>query len=539
MGLRERENRLGKWMGWFLGIMALLTLLSRAIYQYGTAQVATERPTGSTISHTVRITGKAVQNQDLAVTTLAGLRVEQVWVSQGQLVEQGQVLFTLERTWLEEQILLQSQELEKQRLSLQDAKNQNALAQKQRANQQARARESYDIAVSQAQTGVNRAEEDLQDAQEALEEFYHREDRQQELLLARESAQAALDQAQARLSQYTGEREQAVADALAQARQEAEEALSPEEEAQIAAQVEERYASLLADAQAAMEQAEAALSETREALDSLRENQSPPEQTLLEAVEQAQEGCDDAQAVLEAAKITYGRDISTANLSGISDNSVAIGEITCAQLEGKLTKLEDLLAQNGEILAPVRGIVTECALRTGEMTTDTTAILLADLTKGCKFSGLATQEDSRYLGAGDVVRLEGTTGKSYGTYPVTTFSTTQEPEGGYRLTVQLPQEALMPGTNLELRFTKTSQTYGCCVPLSALHMDSRNQAYVLVARQVSTVLGTQTQAEKVSVTVLEKNDTTAALEAGALHGEDLVIVSSDRSIDPGSRVRVQ
>ena len=43
---------------------------------------------------------------------------------------------------------------------------------------------------------------------------------------------------------------------------------------------------------------------------------------------------------------------------------------------------------------------------------------------------------------------------------------------------------------------------------------------------------------KISVTVLDKNDTTAALEAGGL-GDKPVIVSADRAVDSGSRVRVE
>ena len=91
---------------------------------------------------------------------------------------------------------------------------------------------------------------------------------------------------------------------------------------------------------------------------------------------------------------------------------------------------------------------------------------------------------------------------------------------------------------MHLSFTKKSQVYPCCVPLSALRLDSRNQPYVLVVEEGKSVMGAELQARKVSVSVLEQNATMAAIEEGSLGQKDLVIVGSDREIDHGSRVRV-
>ena len=97
----------------FFGGMALFTLLSRAAYQQGTAVVHTAAPSSGTVSHTVRLTGKAVQNQEIAVTTLPGLRVGAVLVTEGQQVEAGEPLFTLDMDYLEEVVEEKRQELRK------------------------------------------------------------------------------------------------------------------------------------------------------------------------------------------------------------------------------------------------------------------------------------------------------------------------------------------------------------------------------------------------------------------------------------------
>lgn len=569
MYLKKEKGRIRKLVGIFFAGMLLFTLLSRAVYQHGTAVVTTAAPSSGAIAHTVQLTGKTLQNQEQAVTTVAGLRVASVCVNEGQQVNQGDVLFTLDLDYLEETILTQKQNMEKQRLSIQDAWSQNAAAQKRRSNAQAQAEENYNSAVSQAETALDRAARDLERAKTALENYYKgiTEDKAQEEALVSEcqKAKSDYDAALAALELL----QQEIADKIQEAidRAEQERAQAPQQETvpevlppaepvpqtdtltqaeidAIANAVRAEYAQRLSDARSAVEQARQAVDETNAALEACRQEQqtgSPvrSEQELLEAVEKAQQTYDDALSALENAKTTYGRAISSANLPDGSNHTAQIGQITYDQMALALDKLEALLDGEGKILSPVDGIVTRCNIQTGEKTTDTTAMLLADLSQGCKFSGLVTEEQSKYIGVGDRVTLRaGSTGKRYEDLPVTTFSPSEETEGGYRLTVQLPANTLSLGASAELSFTRKSQPYSCCVPVSALHLDVRNQPYVLVVEQVNTVLGPQQQARKVSVTVLEQNETTAALAEGALSSKQQVIVGSDRAVDIGSRVRV-
>lgn len=569
MYLKKEKGRIRKLVGIFFAGMLLFTLLSRAVYQHGTAVVTTAAPTSGAIAHTVQLTGKTLQNQEQAVTTVAGLRVASVCVNEGQQVNQGDVLFTLDLDYLEETILTQKQNMEKQRLSVQDAWSQNAATQKRRSNAQAQAEENYNSAVSQAETALDRAARDLERAKTALENYYKgiTEDKAQEEALVSEcqKAKSDYDAALAALELL----QQEIADKIQEAidRAEQERAQAPQQETvpevlppaepvpqtdtltqaeidAIANAVRAEYAQRLSDARSAVEQARQAVDETNAALEACRQEQqtgSPvrSEQELLEAVEKAQQTYDDALSALENAKTTYGRAISSAILPDGSNHTAQIGQITYDQMSLALDKLEALLDGEGKILSPVDGIVTRCNIQTGEKTTDTTAMLLADLSQGCKFSGLVTEEQIKYIGVGDRVTLRaGSTGKRYEDLPVTTFSPSEETEGGYRLTVQLPANTLSLGASAELSFTRKSQPYSCCVPVSALHLDVRNQPYVLVVEQVNTVLGPQQQARKVSVTVLEQNETTAALAEGALSSKQQVIVGSDRAVDIGSRVRV-
>lgn len=591
MYLKKEKGRIWKLTGIFFACMILFTLLSRAVYQHGTAVVTTITPSSGTINHTVQITGKTIQNQELAVTTVAGLRIASVQVNEGQQVAQGDVLFTLDLEYLSETILTQKQEMEKQRLSIQDAWSQNAASQKQRSNQQAQAEENYNSAVSQAETALERAERDFNRAKTALENYYNGitsdEAEEEALILDCQEAKEAYETAQANLQLLQQEIEEKIQEAINLAEQERQqtaetvqsetmssaetisqeetvvteeillptetftivealsqaEPLTQEEKDTIANAIRAEYAQRLSDAQAVAEQAQQSANDANAELEAFRQKQSSgtilSEQDLLDAVEKAQEGYDDALTALENAKTTYGRAVNSANLPAGTSHAAQIGQITYDQMTLELNKLEKLLGCEGKILAPVEGIVTRCYVQTGEKTTDTTAVLLADMSQGCRFSGLVTEEQSKYIGVGDMVTLRaGSTGKSYKDLPVTTFSTTEETGGGYRLTVQIPANTLTLGASVELNFTRKSQVYACCVPLSALHLDAKNQAYVLVVEQTDSVMGTELQARKVNVTVLEQNKTMAALSGGTLNFEDKVIIGSDRAIDSGSRVRV-
>ena len=576
MYAKKEKRGIWKAVAIFFAAMIVFTLLSRVVYQRGTAVVKTAAPKPGTISHTVRLTGKTEENQVLAVTTVAGLRVGSVAVHEGQQVEQGQVLFTLDMGYLEETIVRQEQEMRKQQLTVQDAWSQNAASQSQKNNQQAQAQENYNTAVTQAQTQLARAERDLERAKKALEGFQNGQDQgkaeEQALMAAVDQAEQACANAQNALDQLHRQMEEEIRQAQEEAMRpkpvetqppettvptvpegttETGEsqplenlpqmaAATPQELEAIAQEIRNRYQGQILEAQRQVEAAQAVLKQAKQELDAFRQEQlAPPksEEELKAAVEQAQEARDDALAALENAKITYGRAIESANLPDGSNHSAQIGQITYDQMQLQLEKLEALRQAGGEILAPVDGIVTSTQVQTGQMTADTTAMLLADMSQGSRFTGQVSQEQCPYIGVGDPVTLRATgNGKEYRDLSVTTF--TQQEDGTGRITVQLPAGSLPLGASAQLQATRKSQGYGCCVPLTALHLDAKNQPYVLVAEPVDTVLGCQMQARKVNVTVLEKNETTAALAEGAVSAQDQVIVSADRAVDARSRIRV-
>lgn len=546
MYAKPRKTGIWKLIGLFFAGMVLFTLLSRAVYQRGTAVVSTEKPSGGVIAHTVEVTGKIVENQELAVNTHPGLRIDRVLVNEGQQVAEGDVLFTLDLDYLAEEILNQKQEMEKLKLTIQDGYSQNSAAQQRRANAQAQAEENYNVAVSQAETALDRAERNLERAQEALDNFYHgvsdREAEEEALKEACQGAEANVSAAASALEDIRQEQETAIQTALSQAQAAQEEELTQEQQDAIKVEVEQSYAQSIQEAEYALEDANQEKAQADSNLEAFRSapTEAVSEESLLQNLEAAEEAYEDALNGLDSTETTYSRAIQSAALPEGTSHSPQISQISYEQMELTLKKLEALQEAEGKITAPVDGVVTDCDIRTGGKTGDTAALLLADLGKGTRFSGTITEEQSQYIAVGDTVTLKAlSSGKEYRDLTVTTLSPLEGSEGGYQVTVQLSGNSLTLGAGARLQAVRKSGSFSCCVPLSALHVDANNRPYVLVAEPAETVLGTEIQARSVSVTVLDKNGKTAALEEGSLHPDQEVIVTSDRPVDSGSRVRVQ
>lgn len=264
------------------------------------------------------------------------------------------------------------------------------------------------------------------------------------------------------------------------------------------------------------------------------------EQQLLSAVQTARDAYEDAALAANEASVTSGRAVASAGIPNASNSSDRMNEITYEQMELKLEKLEELKAAEGKIYAPADGLVTKINLVTGEKTTDTTAILMADLAKGYRFVTEITKEQEKYMGTGDLVTLTSGNKKiKLEEQPVSSVRAQGEQEDIYQVTVDLPRDSFDMGMAVTMDFVKKSAAYSCCVPLSALHLDEKNQTYVLVAEEYPSVMGTELRARKVSVTVQEKNESYAALADGALTSQQQVITYSDKAVSQGSRVRIE
>ena len=631
--------------------MLCFTILSRAADQAGIAAVQVQKPESRMILHTVTAAGKVVQNREVAIVTEPDERVVEIAVEKGQKVAKGDLLFTIDTELLQEKILNQRQEIEKQKLQLGDAGSQQDVRAAQKANDQASAAEQYSLSTKKAQVQVSRAKRDLDAAKQALTDYRKKNESgstatdntvEETLQNALEEKTAAYLDAQKELTALQWRIENAVNTALnetgaqlvkngmcvTQAAEEEPLILeepegeledagavdSPEQDTKqtdgesaqdidiiiepsdqevntgsepsdssvissaipgvsdtaqpstpghsdvddgvaspvpdrelIEQQVRDTYAQELDAATKKVETAKKEKEAAEQALVQYQQEQltaadasgKEQERQLLAAVQTAGDAYEDAVLAANEAAVTAGRAVAAAGISDASDSTLAVGEITVEQMELQLEKLERLLEADGRICAPSDGLITEIAVNIGERTADTPAVRMADLTKGYRFTAELTKEQETYIGAGDEVTLTDSRRNHLEQLAVESVTADGENEGIYEISVPLPDDTLELGAAAVLDYSSPSQTYAICVPLAALHLDERNQPYVLTYDEQDSVLGKELRARKVSVNILDQNESYAALADGSISSQDEVIVSADKAVDDGSRIRLE
>ena len=635
----------------FFAVMLCFTILSRAADQAGIAAVQVQKPESRIILHTVAAAGKVVQNREVAIVTEPDERVVEIAVEKGQKVAKGDLLFTIDTELLQEKILNQRQEIEKQKLQLGDVGSQQDVRAAQKANDQASAAEQYSLSTKKAQVQVSRAKRDLDAAKQALTDYRKKNgngstatdntveetlqnaleektaaylDAQKELTALQwrieNAVNTALNETGAQLvkngmcvtqaaeeeplileepegeledagavdspeqdtKQTDGESAQDIDIIIEPSDQEVNTGSEPSDSSVISSaipgvsdtaqpstpshsdaddgvaspvpdrelteqQVRDTYAQELDAATKKVETAKKEKEAAEQALMQYQQEQltaadasgKEQERQLLAAVQTAGDAYEDAVLAANETAVTAGRAVAAAGISDASDSTLAVGEITVEQMELQLEKLERLLEADGRICAPSDGLITEIAVNIGERTADTPAVRMADLTKGYRFTAELTKEQETYIGAGDEVTLTDSRRNQLEQLAVESVAADGENEGVYEISVPLPDDTLELGAAAVLDYSSPSQTYAICVPLAALHLDERNQPYVLTYDEQDSVLGKELRARKVSVNILDQNESYAALADGSISSQDEVIVSADKAVDDGSRIRLE
>ena len=92
------------------------------------------------------------------------------------------------------------------------------------------------------------------------------------------------------------------------------------------------------------------------------------------------------------------------------------------------------------------------------------------------------------------------------------------------------------GTAVYLTLGGRGTSYPAVVPNSAVRQDV-NGLFVLTLRETRTPLGNRYVAERVNVTLLDRDDANAAVTGGVMAG-DTVILNSSKPLEPGLQVKL-
>ena len=473
-----------KVFGGFFALMAACTVLSRASASVLVAQVEVENPTGGTVTSTFEGQGEVVPSDEKQVFLWAEQQVEKS-AAPGTAVKKGDCLVQFRMEYLEKSIDKKNSEIDQLKLQLEQqevaARGSNYVSS---ADSAAR---TLDLAKAQLDAASEKADQ-AQAAYDSYAGESEEEENEEERQALKEALQAALSER----------------DAAAQAVDEAQNAYE-DAAAQDAAQ-EMNNASAMESARLAGEEVQVQIDAAQKELDVLEEYQAAEGRLC------AEEDC----VVLE--------------------NSVADGTVT--------TGAEVIVTGSGEWL--LRGSLDEdsrkrireggkasVSMDSGERALDV-EIRSVDTGEGSGNTGGSTSGNA---GENNAAESGGSSSGNSGSSGSGTGGGSAGSAGVWYAPVPEGTEVSYGDTFTWKVQVPSEQNYDCKIPLTALREDSQGN-YCLIVSEESSALGTVQKAERVPVTVLEKNSEEAAVDS-VLEKTDQVIVGSEKYVEEGDQIRIK
>lgn len=592
-------GKLTKVFAALMAVMLFMTVISRAASSFTVAQVQVESPKSRAIVHKVIGDGTVTRQSDLPVYTVADILVAKVKVTEGQEVKKGQTLAVLDTDSINEQIQTLSDEIEVLQLQNDALKSAEAKRDREQDKALSRAKEDYEDTVQSNKDAVSKAKEniktakkqtkknekktleDLQNSVEEAKKAYEdavetQKSQVQQAKRALEDAsktpaadysdsitqieinqkQRKIDSEQRKLDAlalkkledpdtYTSEwqdqydyvqelKDDLAAAKLQQQAKKNEAAAQESERKQTLSRAQEDYDETISKNEKLVRKAKELWQEAEQKLENYQngEDEDSADDSL---VEDARKTLEDAKSQQTQQKKSAKRAIEDAGETDAVDYSVEINNVSIAEKQRALAQLQKTKEQEGKLVAQTDATVSKILLTAGDRTTETAAFLLADLSEGARFTTEISKEDAKYVVVGDAVTLK-VNDKSY--EDMTVLSTETNEDSSVRVTVYVPKKTISIGTHASMEIEQSSEKYATTLPLTAIHAE-QSKYFVYVLEKEDTVLGEETVARKVNVSIVEKNGEYAALSDGSLSEDDSVIVKSDTMLANGEKVRLK
>ena len=534
--------------GGFLAVMLVFTILSRAVSGASMAKVETVRISAGTIEHKVRGSGKVEAGKEIAVYTENGQRVKEICMQEGQSVEKGDTLFLVEMEDLEEQILAAQQELEKMKLQNQDAQSARSAEEQNRANAKNRAAEDYNQAISEGNSAVADAKAVWDQAEAELQTFLAAgpptpTPAPSPVNNPEEPGQTGDNQKpQSEQEGQVENNNEAGADGKPQSeetdKKESQSGKTNPRSEQMNKKEEQPKASEQTGKREEQPKATDPQSEPNSETGTDPQAEWETQKAALEqAVTEARTAYEAAVSARTESVKSAARALEDASMQPATDSTARQGEISRQQQELTLNKLLALKEAEGKITAPVRGMVTQIAITTGDFTTNGTAIRIADTSEGNRLVATIDKSDQKYVSKGSPVNISASGSKGKSTdYTVSNVAENEQDNTLLDVSIELPEGVLEAGTSAEIEIVQKSKNYNTVLPVQALH-EEQNVYYVFIVQEEQGVMGTELVVKRYEGEVLDKNSTNVALAEGMLTGDQDIVKSSSRVIEDGSRVR--
>ena len=563
--IEERVQRMAVYlMIGFFTFMFVCTIISRASHSFTTAHVAVSSMTSKTLMNRAEMEGIIHAAAEKGISLPDGLKVVSVNAGEGKPVDRGEILIEFDKPSVEEQIKKLEEEIHilNLRIDLSADNGGNDVIEAQR--KLADAQKAYErIAAKYARTDIRlkedyaKLEETLEDAEKNLikkaEELV--KEARENLENVREDAEDAIRAAELKAA----EEELSIAQkAFNQAKKELSKAdytsSSYDRADDNRDSIKSRWKRKIEKAKDALYKAETVLEAVREGKDFSGESAVSEAQAAIdaarEALNRARRESEDNQYSEEEELYAAGRAVETAEAaledarrqSDLLQKEEEIDRLTNeserSDKEKSRAALQEILDNGGCLLAPAPGTVVRTLERGDQTKEGEDAVILSSADRGFVFEGKLDKDSARRFSAGDkgelYYKLDGSSQRT--DVEIQSISTPDESDQ-VLVTAALPEGSYSSGMPAQLFLSRKSETYQNCLPLTALRSDSGGD-HVFVLRRQSSVLGTEWVIARVDITVKERDSQMMYVD-GALTYSDQVVISSNKIISEGDRVRIE
>ena len=546
----------------FLIVMVIFTFLSRALDSVTIARVQTGYGKQGSVSY--RITGEGTFEADrLSYRPLPeGMRVDTILARPGDVVQAGDTILTLQMEPLQEKreelaVALRQAELalEQERLSGREIP---------RVTQEMLALQQMEV----DQRALELGRQDLADAQEEYDqnvdalrlEYDRLADRSEDEI--RQDARNALKSARRVYDAAKLDRDSAVKRAEREVREKqkkldrlnAQE--DPSEEA--VADAEEALAAAEEDLELVKEEQDILVEEAKASLRSAEEDYDDRSYDTLQAQEDCKKAYEDGVKAedeklalaqrkvleleealrqsgqnLENARITdagtRSEEEKTREISRLRQESM---ELDLEQKRRSLAKVEELISREGAVTAVSRAVVAGLDLQEGGLIGAADQIRLAE--GRMLFRAQVDKEEAALLAQGQRMSLK-RTGEAKELNAVVESVDRLSEDGKCTVSASLAEGEGWLGETCSFTVVLQSGVYPMVIPIEALREDTIGY-FCLAVQPEKTILGEELTAVRVNVEVLEKSSTSAAV-SGPVTSVTPLVLSSNKSVSPGDRVR--
>lgn len=260
---------------------------------------------------------------------------------------------------------------------------------------------------------------------------------------------------------------------------------------------------------------------------------------LLQAVASCSLALEEAERSKEAALQAAARAIEDAKGSLSGSWSADTDGMDIAWQEKELLRLKDLMERDGWICSESAGRVTECRVAVGERTPDGAGILYASDDGERIIEAVFTEGSGSYLILNAEISLKAILpgGRRINeNVPLNYMEILENGDTLAEMPVGDPEMGI--GQNVELSYRVQTENYMTCVPARCIHSDEQGGNYVYVAEKREGILGAEWRVRKVSVTILDRTDSVAAVESAEITTETKIVVNATEKLNDGDVVRL-